>query len=221
MKKFLLILAFISFNSFCFSQEKITYYKDKYANQPAEKGNYMIKEEMVNDSVLKKEFVHVKKNRVQWIKFYLNDAPYGIWKYYDSNGKVYGERNYEFILKYEEYIPEGALDLKTLLSESPEGFEPPMLNGKAYTEAIDLHVRTNFRYPEIAQQNNIQGRIEMQFTIDKQGNVKNLSVVNGAEEPLARETHRILHAMPTWQPARLNGEPIEVYVVYPIIFKLS
>ena len=78
MKIKLLIPILIS--TFCYSQqyEKVTYYSDKYARNEVEKGKYMIRERTVNDSILEKEFVEVKKNVKQWTKYYLNEAPYGI-----------------------------------------------------------------------------------------------------------------------------------------------
>ena len=108
-----------------------------------------------------------------------------------------------------------------MLAEPPAGFEPLMLNSKPYKACIDEHVRNNFLYPEIAQEQNIQGRVLVQFIIDKEGKVKNLSIVKGAAESLDREVYRIFHIMPDWKPAKLNGEPIDVYITYPIVFKLN
>lgn len=189
MKIKLLTPALLFVCAFCFSQEydKVTYYSDKYARNEVEKGNFRITERIVNDSILEMEFVNVKKNRKQWIKYYLNDQPYGIWKYYDKKGVLYNGRNYEFVLRYGEYIPEGVYNLGDLKENPTQNFEMPLLNNANGKEGIDLHVRNMFRYPEIAHKQNIQGRVLAQFTIDKEGKVKNLSIVESAGEPLDRE----------------------------------
>lgn len=223
MKIKLLTPALLFVCAFCFSQEydKVTYYSDKYARNEVEKGNFRITERIVNDSILEMEFVNIKKNRKQWTKYYLNNAPYGIWKKYDKKGSIYSQLNYQFILKYGEYIPEGSFKLSNIKESPSDSFEMPTLNNKNTKEGIDMHVRKTFRYPEIAQENGLQGRVLMQFTIDKNGKVKNLSIVKGAHEPLDREAFRILFAMPDWKPAKLNGEPIEVYIQYPIVTRLN
>ena len=85
------------------------------------------------------------------------------------------------------------------------------------TQWLSSHVR----YPEMAQQNGVQGRVIVKFIVEKDGKISSPSIVKGVDEDLDREAMRVVMAMPKWQPATNNGKPVNSYFTMPVIFKLQ
>ena len=190
---------------------EITYYKDKYRRTEVSSGPYMLKTTKVNDSVTSKVFLKVKNGQKLWSKSYVNDRPYGIWTRYDKKGNIESSRDYNFVLKYGEYIPEASFTLKEL------GIDRKL---DSNTKKIQDHIRKNFRYPEVAQENGIQGKVTLQFTIDKEGNVGNLSILKGVHSSLDTECFSIMNALKKLEPYEKDGEKVMVYYTMPITFKM-
>lgn len=78
----------------------------------------------------------------------------------------------------------------------------------------------NLRYPAVAQQNKIQGKVVVQFIINKDGTVTDLKVVKSAEPSLDREALRVLRMMPKWKPGVENDKPCRTMVCIPVVFAL-
>ena len=94
-------------------------------------------------------------------------------------------------------------------------------NLTCFNEQMNLHIKKNFTYPEIAAERNIQGRVSVQFTIDKEGNVTDIwtkGPING--QLLEEEAIRIVQALPQFIPAKLKGKSVNVKYGLPITFKL-
>lgn len=79
----------------------------------------------------------------------------------------------------------------------------------------------NIRYPDIAQQNGVQGRVIVKFVVEKDGKVSSPSIVKGVDKDLDREAMRVVQAMPKWQPGKNNGQPVRSYFTLPVTFKLQ
>ena len=79
----------------------------------------------------------------------------------------------------------------------------------------------NIRYPEAAQQNDIQGRVVVKFVVEKDGSVKNAEIVRGVDKDLDREALRVVNKMPKWQPGKNNGVAVRSYFNLPVTFKLE
>ena len=82
-------------------------------------------------------------------------------------------------------------------------------------------VRSNFRYPKKALKNRIQGRVEITFSVDKNGFVKNISVAKNAHKLLDEEAKRIVESMPRWKVGEIDGEIQEFSFKLPITFRLT
>lgn len=80
---------------------------------------------------------------------------------------------------------------------------------------------THLRYPKSCQQAGIQGRVIVQFLVDKEGNVCNVEVVRKVHDDLDAEALRLVQAMPRWTPAQLKGEPVVSRFTLPIMFRLT
>ncbi|WP_340065094.1 energy transducer TonB [Ascidiimonas aurantiaca] len=82
------------------------------------------------------------------------------------------------------------------------------------------HIRDNFRYPEIAQELGIQGRVSVLFTIDKDGSITNIRM-RGPDKNLEAEAMRIIKKLPRMTPGKQRGRPVRVPFSIPITFKLQ
>ncbi len=81
-------------------------------------------------------------------------------------------------------------------------------------------VFNNIVYPEIAKENGVQGRVYLQFTVDKDGSVKNVKVLRGVDSSLDKEAVRVVSSSPKWEPGRQRDKPAKVTFVFPVIFQL-
>ena len=81
-------------------------------------------------------------------------------------------------------------------------------------------VFNNTVYPEIAKENGVQGRVILQFTVDKDGSVKNVKVLRGVDSSLDKEAVRVVSSSPKWEPGRQRDKPAKVTFVFPVIFQL-
>lgn len=79
----------------------------------------------------------------------------------------------------------------------------------------------NLRYPEECAKNNIQGRVIVQFVVKKDGSIGDVRVARGVNPELDAEAIRVCKSFPSFEPGKLNGEPVNVWYTLPITFKLS
>lgn len=79
----------------------------------------------------------------------------------------------------------------------------------------------NIRYPESAQQNDIQGRVVVKFVVEKDGSIGQATIAKGVDKDLDREAIRVVKKMPKWQPGKNNGVAVRSYFTLPVIFKLQ
>ncbi|GIZ14904.1 energy transducer TonB [Capnocytophaga catalasegens] len=89
-----------------------------------------------------------------------------------------------------------------------------------FKKTLDSHVQKHFRYPEIAQEMQIQGRVTVLFRINKDGSVT-VTGVRGPDKALEAEARRIIEKLPNFIPGKQRGKPVAVTYAYPIMFKLN
>lgn len=82
-------------------------------------------------------------------------------------------------------------------------------------------VSKNLKYPEMAIQNDIQGRVMVQFVVEKDGSVTSPTILKGVDRDLDREALRVVGMSPKWQAGRNNGVPVRSYFRVPIVFQLQ
>ena len=90
-----------------------------------------------------------------------------------------------------------------------------------FQKSIMRHVKKNFRYPEIAKEMGIQGRVIVQFVIGKDGKIKDAKVLRGVDKNLDKEALRIVSKIPRMTPAKQRGKAVPVSFMLPITFKLQ
>ncbi|MDY0253834.1 MAG: energy transducer TonB [Tenuifilaceae bacterium] len=82
-------------------------------------------------------------------------------------------------------------------------------------------VFANLKYPELAAQNGIQGRVTLEFTIDIDGSVTNVRVIKGIDPSLDAEALRVVSNSPKWSPGLQRGKPAKVSFTFPVTFRLN
>ena len=82
-------------------------------------------------------------------------------------------------------------------------------------------VSEQMQYPQDAIDQNIQGRVVLQFTVNKDGQVEDVQVVRGVNEALDNEAVRVVTASPKWEPGTQNGNPVNVRYIFPVVFRLN
>ena len=87
----------------------------------------------------------------------------------------------------------------------------------ALIEYLDSHIQ----YPPEAAKNNIQGRVILQFVVDKTGEIGEVKVVRSVDKDLDNEAVRIIKTLPKFIPGRQNGQAVSVWYTLPVAFKLS
>ena len=87
-------------------------------------------------------------------------------------------------------------------------------------ERIQEHIRKNFRYPEEAQELGLQGKVNVVFTIDTKGKIKDIRK-QGPHKVLEDETQRIIEQLPQMFPGKSHGVAVDVPFSIPITFKLD
>jgi protein TonB len=89
-------------------------------------------------------------------------------------------------------------------------------------QAMMKYIGENIKYPVIAQENGIQGRVICQFVIEKDGRVTDIQVVRSSGEPsLDKEAVRVINSMPKWKPGKQRGKPVRVKYTIPVNFRLQ
>jgi protein TonB len=91
---------------------------------------------------------------------------------------------------------------------------------QCFQEQINKHIRKNFRYPEIAQEMGIQGRVYINFIISKDGSITNIRM-RGPDKNLEKEAARIIGRLPKMTPGKQRGRPVRVPFSIPITFRLQ
>jgi periplasmic protein TonB len=82
-------------------------------------------------------------------------------------------------------------------------------------------VSDNIRYPAAARRMGVEGKVFVQFIVDKDGKITNVTTINELGSGLEEEAIRILQIAPPWNPGRQRGKPVKQKMVMPIFFKLA
>lgn len=87
--------------------------------------------------------------------------------------------------------------------------------------ALLKYVAEHIRYPAMAQENNIQGRVVVQFVVTKTGSIGQVKVVRSKDPDLDKEAVRVVKSLPKFTPGKMNGHAVNVWYTLPINFKLQ
>ena len=79
----------------------------------------------------------------------------------------------------------------------------------------------NIKYPTIAQENGTQGRVIIQFVVERDGSITDVRVARGVDPYLDKEAVRVVKSMPKWIPGKQNGKAVRVKFTVPVMFRLQ
>ena len=82
------------------------------------------------------------------------------------------------------------------------------------------YIQDHLKYPVIAAENGIQGRVIVRFVVSKTGEIQDVTVLRGVDSSLDKEAVRVIKSMPKWIPGKQNGNNVAVYFTVPVMFKL-
>ena len=89
-------------------------------------------------------------------------------------------------------------------------------------QALFKYLSENVKYPVIAQENGIQGRVICQFVVNRDGSIVDVEVVRSGGDPsLDKEAIRVIKSMPKWKPGKQRGKAVRVKYTVPVNFKLQ
>lgn len=83
------------------------------------------------------------------------------------------------------------------------------------------YIGENTIYPEVAKENNIQGRVIVRFCVTAKGGVSQVSVLKGVDPELDKEAIRVVNTLPPFKPGKQGGKPVPVWYMVPITFTLK
>ena len=83
------------------------------------------------------------------------------------------------------------------------------------------YISNNIKYPTMAMENNIQGRVVVQFVVTKTGKIGEVKVVRSKDPDLDKEAVRVVKSLPNFIPGKMNGQAVNVWYTLPITFKLQ
>ena len=87
--------------------------------------------------------------------------------------------------------------------------------------ALRKYIGNSIKYPVIAQENGIQGKVYVTFVVGKDGSVSNASIARGVDPSLDKEALRVVNSLPKWKPGKQRGKPVNVSYTVPINFVLQ
>ena len=125
-----------------------------------------------------------------------------------------------------EEVVEVVAEVKEEVQEEEAEAEPfvvveemPMYPG-GDTELLK-YIAEHTVYPEVAKENNIQGRVIVRFCVTSKGGVSQVSILKGVDPELDKEAIRVVNTLPAFKPGKQGGKPVPVWYMVPITFTLK
>ena len=115
--------------------------------------------------------------------------------------------------KKEEKPKEVKEEIHTLVEQMPQ-----FPGGDA---ALMKYLSSHINYPPMAAENNVQGKVILQFVVEKDGRVGEVKIARSVDKDLDKEAIRVVKSLPKFTPGRQNGYPVRVWYTLPVNFKLQ
>lgn len=88
-------------------------------------------------------------------------------------------------------------------------------------EALSKYLSENIKYPQLAKENNIEGRVFVSFVVEKDGRVGNIKILRDIGGGCGAEAVRVVKSMPRWKPGKQRGKPVRSQFNLPVNFNLK
>lgn len=216
------LITIFTFTLSGFAQTIEIKYYDNHRNEVGQKNAKVSIERIRNpDGSITTLLKNIKSDKVLNSETYKGEEPSGVWTY--PMGKSMIEKDYNFQLIYAELNCIDDADFKAVkkfYEDDPSvGYQAPKI--ATGEKSIFEFLAKTMQYPSKARDNNITGKVQTAFIINKAGTIENLVVEKGTNVLLDKEAMRVLRKLKFSSPAILNGKPISVCVNQPIGFELS
>jgi protein TonB len=116
-------------------------------------------------------------------------------------------------VKVEEEEEEEEVEIFTVVENDPEF--------PGGTEALYKYLATNIKFPQLARDNNISGRVYVTFVVERDGSITGARVLRDIGGGCGAEAIRVVKAMPKWTPGKQRGKPVRVQYNLPVAFILQ
>ena len=121
------------------------------------------------------------------------------------------------IMDYVENVQEEVVEEEAIPFQLVEE-KPSFMGGDA--NQFSAWVNKRLVYPEIAKENGVQGRVTLQFTVEKDGSVTKVKVLRGVDPSLDKEAVRVVSMDPKWKPGKQRDRAVPVTYTFPVYFQL-
>lgn len=121
------------------------------------------------------------------------------------------------IMDYVENVQEEVVEEEAIPFQLVEE-KPSFMGGDA--NQFSVWVNKRLVYPEIAKENGVQGRVTLQFTVEKDGSVTKVKVLRGVDPSLDKEAVRVVSMSPKWKPGKQRDRAVPVTYTFPVYFQL-
>ena len=148
--------------------------------------------------------------------------------------KVVAKNNHDERNSYTVTIDGKPFDLNYITQMLFDDSDEATGDSEVYTGAVEVlpeypgginamydFIQKNLKYPESAKEKGIEGRVFIQFVVEKDGSLSSFQVLRGVSDDIDAEAIRVLKAMPKWKPGMNNGEPVRVQYTMPFKFQLT
>ena len=129
---------------------------------------------------------------------------------------------------FDEFTEDFQIVVPTAAPEEEAVEEIPVFNAEEMPtfQGGDLNtfrtwVQGRLQYPRLASENNIQGTVTLQFVIERDGSLSNITVLASPDKSLTDEAIRVLNSSPKWEPGKQRNRPVRVYYILPVVYQLS
>ena len=124
---------------------------------------------------------------------------------------------------FSTYVPQEEEIVEEVVEEEAIPFqlveEKPSFQGGDANQ-FSKWVNQRLVYPEIAKENGVQGRVTLQFTVEKDGSITKVKVLRGVDPSLDKEAVRVVSMSPKWKPGKQRDRAVPVTYTFPVIFQL-
>ncbi len=206
----LIIALGLTVLAFLWTQEEVVYEDNREAAPIVEQEEIPITREEIKPPVQQQQKVEIKVfNDI--LDVVTNDTKVETEMSFDDFGDG-SDVNYEYaIVEEEEEIVDDAPLIKAEVMPTFQGGD---LND------FRAWVQKQLRYPQIALENNITGRVTLQFVIEKDGRLTGIKVLQSPDSSLSEEAIRVVQSSPKWTPGKQRNQPVRVSFTLPVMFQL-
>lgn len=181
--------------------------KPESYSDPSRKPNKVVrkqdslKEEKKIDSIIKDPFIPPVIPVVSIISDPEPFYPLVGCGYYPPDCPTYDtvKTNSDFVLQFAEIMP-----------EFPGG-----------SQSMLEFINNNLNYPDLAKENNIEGKVYLKFVVRSTGEIDNIQIARGVHKVLDTAAIELVKKMPRWNPGVQNGKTVPVYFILPVVFRLD